>query len=68
MRMKVYILHGAASCYVFPDLLETKDFYLVPLKDGIAFDIFAKAAFSLTVEEAIPLDTNRAGFTPPLTI
>ena len=60
--VKVYILQGAASCYVFPDLLETNDFYLVPLKDGIGFDIFAKAAFSLTVEEALPFGSVKCGF------
>ena len=61
--MKVYILRGAASCYVFPDLLETSDFYLVPLNDG-GFDIFAKAAFSMTVEEALPVAPAKFGFNP----
>ena len=49
--MKVYILRGAASSYVFEEVMETDEFYLARLKDG-GFDIFAKAAFTLTVAEA----------------
>lgn len=51
--MKVYVLKGPVSVYVYSTLYETNDLYLVPQDDG-GFTVFSKAVFSLTIEDANP--------------
>lgn len=58
--MKIYILRSRTTVYVVNEVMETKDFFLVPLASSAGFDVYAKDVFTLTVEEASP--AGRVGF------
>ena len=59
--MTVYILRSKIGVYVFSALLETKDFWLAPTKDG-SFEIFGKDVFNLSIENAEEAIKNDMGF------
>jgi len=60
--MKVYVLKGPVSVYVYSTLYETRDFFLVPQDDG-GFSVFSKSVFILSIEEALaPGSPEAVGF------
>ena len=48
---KAYILTGSMNTFCVSELLQTKKFWLVPLKDGINYDLYAKDVFKLEICE-----------------
>ena len=49
--MKVFILKSKASVCIVNTVIETKEFWIVPIHNSNFFDLYGKDIFKLTIEE-----------------
>lgn len=61
--MKIYCLKNQTGTIFFSAMVESADFWLVPVKDCNAFDAYPKDVFTLSIIEAKEPEASGIGFT-----
>lgn len=56
--MKVYILRNGISVYIYSELYETSEFYIIPSDKGISLEIFNKSQWKLEIIQATKAEAN----------